>query len=124
MTKYFISTILISAFLFSLPNEVKASGNKVSTAAVIGHTDNNTGTVPAAELPQHSNLPENATRNEHGKTSNHPPALDETPHIHHYHKHRVRKLKKHHSKCWFIAQGIVIICNLVLLYMAYLHLVH
>ena len=58
----------------------------------------------------------------HGKA--HAPVMEELPHIHHYHKERVKKIKKHHTKCWIVSQVIVIVCQLSLLVIAYLHVIH
>lgn len=52
------------------------------------------------------------------------PTMDETPHIHRFHKERVKKIKQHHTKCWIASQVIVVLCNLSLLVIAYMHIIH
>ena len=51
------------------------------------------------------------------------PQLEELPHIHRYHRERVKK-QVHHGKLWFLARVIVVICHLSLLWIGYLHLTH
>lgn len=55
----------------------------------------------------------------HGKA--HAPNSEELPHIHKFHKERVKKIKKHHGKCWFLSQVLLFICHAAILYISYLH---
>jgi hypothetical protein len=59
----------------------------------------------------------------HGKPAK-APHMEEIPHIHRYHRERVKKVKYHHSKLWLLSQALVVICNLSLLWIAYMHLTH
>jgi len=52
------------------------------------------------------------------------PHMEELPHIHRYHKERVKKIRQHHGKLWFLGQLLVVLCHLSLLLIAYMHLVH
>ena len=58
----------------------------------------------------------------HGKV--HAPHMEEEAHIHKFHKERVKKIKKHHSKYWFLSQVILALCHLSILVIAYLHATH
>ena len=49
---------------------------------------------------------------------------EELAHIHHFHKERVKKLKRHHKKYWLLSKILLILCHLVLLICAYLHMTH
>ena len=49
---------------------------------------------------------------------------EELAHIHHFHKERVKKIKRHHIKFWVMSKILIILCNLVLLVCAYMHLTH
>jgi len=55
----------------------------------------------------------------HGKT--HVPHSEELPHIHKFHKERVKKIKKHHGKYWLLSQVLLFLCHAAILYMSYLH---
>jgi hypothetical protein len=124
MTKYFICSLLVMVLSGTMVNARATNSRSVKHLSTLQHTDAQSmparpiSGMPAEGLPASKETPV-----EHGKGS-HPPAIDETPHIHHFHKHRVKKLIRHHGKCWFISQALVIICQLVLLYMAYMHVVH
>lgn len=58
----------------------------------------------------------------HGKT--HAPQMEELPHIHKFHKERIRKIKKHHGKYWLLSQAIIVLCHLSILVIGYLHATH
>lgn len=58
----------------------------------------------------------------HGKA--HAPHSEELPHIHKFHKERVKKIRKHHGKYWFLSQVLLFICHASILYISYLHAAH
>lgn len=57
-----------------------------------------------------------------GKTN--APTMDETPHIHRFHRERVRKAKKHHTKLWLLTKILLVLCHVALLIIAYMHATH
>lgn len=57
----------------------------------------------------------------HGKA--HTPHSEELPHIHKFHKERVKKVRKHRA-CWLLSQVLLFICHASVLYISYLHVVH
>ena len=59
----------------------------------------------------------------HGKAAR-VPHMEELPHIHKYHKGRVKKVRVHHRRIWILAKALVVVCHLTLLWIAYLHLTH
>ncbi len=126
MTKYFICSIIFLALFTGMSTTSSASRTNVISATV-SDQKNSSQIEPVknrAEVPV-KGIPVNA--GSHApveKGHGHTPAIDETPHIHHYHKNRVKKLKRHHGKAWFLGQALVIFCNLVLLLIAYLHAAH
>jgi hypothetical protein len=52
------------------------------------------------------------------------PHMEELPHIHRFHKERVRKIRQHHSKYWLVSKIILVLCHLSILLIAYLHATH
>lgn len=54
----------------------------------------------------------------------HAPQMEELPHIHKFHKERVKKIKKHHGKYWLLSQLILVLCHLSILVIGYLHATH
>ena len=65
-------------------------------------------------------LSQSAKNDEHAKKIP-VPKSEELPHIHHFHKERVKKSKKHHKKYWAVSQLILILCHIAILVMAYMH---
>jgi hypothetical protein len=58
----------------------------------------------------------------HGKV--HAPHSEELPHIHKFHKDRVKKMKKHHGKFWLLSKLLLALCHLSILVISYLHVAH
>ena len=126
MTKYFICSILILALFTGMSTTSSAGLGTITSATVSDQKSGqqpdpvkNGAESPVKEVPMNAG-PHAPVEKGHG----HAPAVDETPHIHHYHRNRVKKLKRHHSKAWFLSQLLIVTCNLVLLLMAYMHMVH
>lgn len=67
-------------------------------------------------------LPDGHSKAPHGKMN--PPHMEELPHIHKFHKERVKKIKKHHSKYWLLSQVIIVLCHISILVIGYLHATH
>ena len=59
----------------------------------------------------------------HPEEKAHTTKIDELPHVHHFHKERVKKVKRHHKKIWTISMLILVLCHISILIMAYLHVV-
>ena len=49
---------------------------------------------------------------------------EELAHIHHFHKERVKKIRRHHEKFWIVAKVLLVVCHVVLLICAFLHVAH
>jgi hypothetical protein len=126
MTRYFIlaaSFSLLFSFNFTSvnANEKHATENVVSNNTESGNAtkssaDNHGKTLPVSQDAK-SPMPVE-------KHQSHTPTMDETPHIHRFHKERVKKIKKHHSKLWFLGMLLLTLCQVSLLVIAYLHVIH
>ncbi|MES1197944.1 MAG: hypothetical protein ABUL41_01550 [Chitinophagaceae bacterium] len=64
------------------------------------------------------------TRQEEPVKKPHLQKTEELAHIHHFHKERVKKLKRHHKKFWLLSKVLLIVSHLLILVCAYMHLVH
>jgi hypothetical protein len=96
------------AFSASVSHQTKAITAKATTA-------------DAPEMPMPA-LPA-AARTEHERKSN-GMKMEELAHIHHFHKERVKKVKRHHKKLWYVSKFLLIIIHIVLLVTAYMHMTH
>ena len=125
MTRYFIISISFLVLCFLIPETAKTAGHnglaateKVNEVSETGKSaaDNETGknnpVFPAskAELP-------------HGAKAT-APHMEELPHIHRFHKERVKKIKQHHTKFWLLSKVLVVLCHISILVIAYLHAIH
>lgn len=126
MTRYFIfAASFILLFVFSNTEakasdkpatEISSSNGKESDNAGKTAPDGHSKSSPASNGAK-SQVP---VEKHHAQT----PTMDETAHIHRFHKERVKKIKQHHTKCWIASQVIVVLCHLSLLVIAYLHVIH
>jgi hypothetical protein len=102
-----VNTVVSSKVAAVKEMESKASQEAPASAA----------TVPLA--PATKPVPQ-----QHPEEKSHAPKTEELPHIHRYHKERVKKIKRHHKKYWFLGMLLVVVCHAIILFMAYLHVVH
>jgi len=109
--KSIIGIILVFAFLITGTN---TKANNPSMEIGIHHSSTQPGNF--SEKGSHD------AKTTHGKTGT--PHSDELPHIHKFHKERVKKIKKHQGKFWLLSKLILVICHLSILLIAYLHVVH
>ncbi len=126
MTKYFVPAAI---FLLLFTHHANSSMAHTKTNRMLPvHLILQTGLSgkPATEpISQTVPLSPTALPNEpEEKDHAHKTPVDETAHIHHFHKHRVNKLGRHQQKCWFLSQLLLLACHLVLLLIAYLHMAH
>jgi hypothetical protein len=94
-------------------NETEAICKEVKTTALSDHS-REAAKAPVFPAP-HPKVP-------HGKA--HVPHMEELPHIHKFHKERVKKIKKHHGKYWLLSQILLALCHLSILVIGYLHATH
>ena len=124
MTRYSFFSIIFLVIFSLASHSVSANGH---TAAPVSesNTKKEAESTTSADKSTANKMPVfPAPKPEapHGKA--HAPVMEELPHIHHYHKERVKKIKKHHTKCWVVSQAIVILCHFSMLVIAYLHIIH
>ena len=102
---------------FAGSNKASASSHGQATKTVLAKLSENLehglpdAALPAAQPVEHSKKAESMR-------------TEELAHIHHFHKERVKKIKRHHKKYWILSKLILLLCHLVLLICAYLHLTH
>lgn len=126
MTQRIIISILFLVTVSLGSNNATASRQDFKTPVT-----ENTGYVVksgmSADLPGPTKsvpmFPAGSHETPHGKAA-HVPHMEELPHIHRYHKERVKKITQHHTKFWFLGQLVVVVCQLTLLFIAYLHVIH
>ncbi len=124
MTHRTLSSIIFS-MIFSLASySVMAGGHTTKT-----ETEPTSKEVKTTALSDYSKaaakspvFPEPHPKVPHGKA--HVPHMEELPHIHKFHKERVKKIKKHHSKYWLLSQVLLALCHLSILVIGYLHATH
>src|SRR5262245_45330749 len=121
MTRYFFISILLLVLFTNTSNHVYAMSNKTSTV----NTKSSKDEKEQKALPVQAAAPKNSTRasapEEAPEHKSHGLKLDEVPHIHHFHKERVKKAKRHHKKYWALSKIVLLLCHIALLMMAYMH---
>ncbi len=124
MTHKILSRIIF-LMIFSLASySVLAGGHTVKR-----ETEPASKEVKIIATPDHSEtgkkapvFPEPYPKVPHGKA--HIPHIEELPHIHKFHKERMKKIKKHHGKYWLLSQVLLALCHLSILVIGYLHATH
>jgi hypothetical protein len=120
ISSFFLAMISFTSFTASAVNK-KSSPVTVSETKEAG-TGNNSEPVSASNtIP---NIPVTKTVSPvHPEEKGHNPKLDELPHIHRFHKERVKKVKRHHKKVWTISLLVLVLCHISILIMAYMHII-
>jgi len=125
MTRFFIFTALfLAAFSFN-PGIILATDNKTYKISVDSH-ETGLNEKNANEASSKS-VPDNQSAKTHlpvEKSQGHTPSMDELPHLHKFHKERVKKIKKHHSKLWILSKIIITLCHISILVIGFLHVTH
>jgi len=125
MTRY----IILSAFflvVFSCNYSSSFAGTKDSKQISIADNIDidkavNSESAPVKSLPA---LPGAQPMQPVEKTHGQNLSMDELAHIHHFHKERVKKIKKHHKKCWTMSKLILVLCHIAMLVIAFMHITH
>ena len=120
---------ILSAFIFLILFTLGTGNVFASASAVkagVGTSPGGFRDQPAADYPgtgkQMPEFPAPKPQAPHGKA--HVPQMEELPHVHKFHKERVRKIKKHHNKFWLLTKILLVLCHLSILLIAYLHATH
>ena len=120
--------ILISSFflaMISFTSFTASAGTKKSSTLTVSdnnETGNSNNAVPVSASKTIPVMPVTKTVPPvHPEEKAHAPKIDELPHIHRFHKERVKKVKRHHKKVWSISMLILVLCHISILIMAYMH---
>ena len=117
------SILLLVLFLMNL-NTVSAHVQNVKATVVNISKEKKMFAEGGIKIPDMSQTAIPVTQPEEHSKKPHVLKMDELAHIHHFHKERVKKLKRHHKKCWVLSKLILILCHLVLLVCAFMHFAH
>ena len=114
---FIVFVSLISVRSFSTTHTAKSTLNIEVSGTLNGEASNEN--LPMTKMPF---FPPSESKESHGKAMS--PQMDELPHIHKFHKERVKKIKKHHGKFWMLSQVLLVLCHLSILVIAFMHVVH
>lgn len=124
MTRYFIFTGLLLTLILTIPT-TSAAGLHSNTAVKTTEETNKATTTSnesAAKMSPFSHTAKPIYPGEKAHTN--VPTMDELAHIHHFHKERLKKIKRHHKKCWTLSQLLLLFCHAAVLIISYLHVTH
>lgn len=121
--------IIISLFLamFSASSFTASAGSKKTTETSVNDsketgTGHNQETNTASKTTNHTPVAKTVPH-AHPEEKGHSPKLHELPHIHYFHRERVKKVKRHHKKVWSLSVLLLAICHISILIMAYTHVI-
>lgn len=120
MTRITFITIIFISTLFLSTEPVNGSTRK-SGMTQIEKAVSSQASTGDHELPV-SNSAHSQPMAPHKKVAG--PSMEELPHIHRFHKERVKKVTKHPNRFWVVAKLILVLCHVGLLIMGYLHATH
>lgn len=123
MTQRTLSSIIFT-MIFSLASfSALAGGHTAKTETETNSKEVKTTAADHSESGKKAPAsPESHPKVPHGKV--HTPHMEELPHIHKFHKERVKKIRKHHGKYWLLSQIVLALCHLSILVIGYLHATH
>lgn len=119
--KSYLSFILVIAYLLTTI-VAKANNSYNETGAMNKDLQTESGSEKSTHDTKAPFSHEADSKVPHGKMQT--PHSEELPHIHKFHKERVKKIKRHHSKFWLLSKLILVLCHLSILVIAYLHATH
>lgn len=126
MTRYFFISILLLALFAISSNNVFAKSYKHTRTAVA--TNSTKEQTEQKALPVQATTPKTSSRanstEDAPEHKGHGLRGEEIPHIHHFHKERVKKSKRHHKKLWILSKALLLLCHIALMMLAYTHMAH
>ena len=126
MTRYFFISILLLALFATSSNNAYAKRIKHTRITVTTNSTNDQNEQKA--LPVSATTPKTSTPTTSSEnTAEHKGQglrMEEVPHIHHFHKERVKKSKRHHKKFWILSKLLILICHIAMIVLAYTHAAH
>jgi hypothetical protein len=124
MTHTTLSRIFITVIFIMVSFSILAAGHTAKTESEPANKEMKAVAVIDYSEPGNK-MPVSAdTHSNQSPAKAHAPQLEELPHIHKFHKERVKKIRKHHGKYWLLSQVLIVICHLSILLIAYLHATH
>jgi hypothetical protein len=125
MTQKSFTSFLFIVIFVTIANHSSATGNH-ELSSVDNHYNVSATTTPDEPVRADMSQPiipaaRPIVPHEHKSES---PKMEELAHIHHFHKERVKKIKRHHKKFWLLSKLFIIVCHLLLLICAYMHVTH
>lgn len=127
MTRIIFISIFFLTMMFRTGFTASATTEKSNNVVAVSNDgmNNTTSQEPAARHKSIPAVPATKTvPHESHEEKGHAPKTEELPHIHRFHKERVKKIKRHHKKYWFLSMLLVAICHAAILFIAYMHAVH
>ena len=126
MTRYFFISILLLGLFAAISNNSYAKTHKSTRTMTVNNSTNKENQQKA--LPVQAAAPKSSTRTTESENTAehkaHGPKMEEIPHIHHFHRERVKKVQRHHKKIWTMSKILLLLCHVALLVMAYTHAAH
>ena len=124
MTQKTLSGLIFIMFVSLISFRSFSSAHAAKTSFSIEASGSQTTPVSDEDLPVNKMpfFPPSEPKEPHGKAVS--PQMDELPHIHKFHKERVKKIKKHHGKFWLLSQLLLVLCHISILLIAFMHVVH
>ena len=124
MTQKTLSGLLLIVIVSLISYKAYSSNHTVKASLEINPETGLTQEPVKGDFDSHNTpfFPAQESKESHGKA--HAPQMDERAHIHKFHKERVKKIKKHHSKFWLVSKLILVLCHLSALVIAFLHITH
>ena len=126
MTHYFFISILLLALFATSSNNAYAKSYKHTRTTVAANSNKDENEQKALPVP--AATPKNSTPTTSSENAaehkGHGLSTEETPHIHHFHKERVKKSKRHHKKFWMLSKLLLLLCHIAMIVLAYTHAAH
>lgn len=119
-----IRHLLLFLLLVISAGSVSGAASNPEIQASSGRSVRSAGT---AERSQRSAAEDAPLKAQGGHTQGHPqakasvPTWDELAHIHHFHRHRLKKLKKHYRKSVWLSKWLLLVTHAAVLFISYLH---
>lgn len=124
MRQYFIQIALILAFTIA-GTTYSSAGTQNAENATNNVTTEQSDKASTNDVAKTSQAPQSAKSHlPVEKAHSHIPSWDELAHIHHFHRNRLKKIKRHFKKSVFFAKLLLFVCHAAVLFISYLHVTH
>lgn len=126
MTRKFIFIATFFALFFTNQNTGMAKENQCTDRITMAKAPDAKAVQKGVSGQGHAANHEPGTKSQVPDQGHHnkAPKIDETPHIHHFHKERVKRVNKHHTKLWYLSKLLLTICHISLLIIGFMHVMH